>query len=41
MGTKLGKAIYRQIDQSNNWFRDWYYYQHKYCFVNLVNAQQM
>lgn len=41
MGTKLGKSIYRQIDQSNNWFRDWYYYQHKYCFVNLVHAQQM
>lgn len=26
--TKLGKAIYRQIDQSGNWFRDQYYYKH-------------
>ncbi len=26
--TKLGKAIYRQIVQSGNWFRDQYYYKH-------------
>lgn len=39
--TKLGKAIYMQTDQSGNWFRDQYYYQLKYCFMNLVSAQQM
>jgi len=24
--------------KSSNWFRDWYCYQHKLCFVNQVNA---